>query len=121
MINNITIIFFILTLHQYWCIIFIYKYYAEIGVMLESKFLKNERLFYQVRAISNKFRFRILELTQRDQLSITELSSALKLSYTKCADYVKILENYELINKRREGKEARIKSKVKINGNQIIF
>jgi predicted transcriptional regulator len=78
-------------------------------------------VYGKIKVISNKPRFRIIELTQEKQLSITELSTMLKLSYTKCADYVTLLEKDGLVEKIRDGKEVRVKSKVKIKDNQIEF
>lgn len=83
--------------------------------------LKNETLFNKVKVISNRPRFKILEITQNKEKSISELSSILRLSYTKCADYVKLLENAKLIQKTRSGKEALIKSKVKFKDSEIKF
>jgi predicted transcriptional regulator len=74
--------------------------------------LENREIYNKINVISNKFRFRILELTQKQALSITELSSKLKLSYGKCADYVTILEKYGLIQKTKEGKEVKVSSKI---------
>jgi len=67
-----------------------------------------------VKLISNKNRFAILELTQTKSLSIAELSKLLELSYSKCADYVALLEKQGAITKTKKGKEVLIKSKVKI-------
>jgi len=83
--------------------------------------LKNETIFNKIKVISNRPRFRILEITQSKERSISELSSILNLSYTKCADYVKLLENAKLIQKTRSGKEALIKSRVKFKDNEIKF
>ena len=38
-------------------------------------------LFNKIRAMSNEYRFRILELAEAEKMCITELSSTLKLSY----------------------------------------
>lgn len=83
--------------------------------------LQQREVFNKVRAISNEFRFRILELTETNRMSITELSSALKLSYTKCADYTSILEKAGLVGKVREGKEVFVESKVRFKGNTLMF
>ena len=83
--------------------------------------LQNEKLFSKIKVISNRFRFKILELTQKDSLNISKLGSVLNLAYTKCADYVSILEKEELVGKTKEGKEVLVKSKVKIKGGQVIF
>ncbi|MBL7148142.1 MAG: winged helix-turn-helix transcriptional regulator [Nanoarchaeota archaeon] len=81
--------------------------------------IENQALFERIRLISNPKRFKIIELTQENQLSITELSSKLKLAYNKCADYVKMLEQLRLIQKNKMGKEVRIRSKVKLSKNKI--
>ncbi len=71
--------------------------------------------------MSNEYRFRILELTQSERPSITALSKMLKLSYTKCADYVSILEKEGLVKKTRDGKEVLIESRVILKDNNVIF
>ena len=98
----------------------IYKCYAKSGVMLPIE-KPNKKLFSQIKVLSNRFRFKIIELTQENQPNITELSSKLELSYTKCADYVTMLEKHGLVQKLKDGKETRIKSKVKLHKNKIEF
>lgn len=83
--------------------------------------VENKTLFKKIKVISNKKRFRILELTQDEQLSITKLSSALGLTYTKCSDYVKMLDEGNLVTKTKDGKNILVKSSVKISKDQIIF
>lgn len=83
--------------------------------------LNNEELFKKLKLISNRVRFKILELSQHNNPTITELSSKLKISYNKCADYVAMLEKAGLLIKEKEGKEVRVQSKVRLNGKQIIF
>ena len=83
--------------------------------------IKNEKIFRVIKLISNELRFKILEMTQNNQPNISELSSKIGLSYTKCADYVKMLENLGLINKTKDGKRVRIKSNVKISKNKIVI
>jgi len=89
--------------------------------MTNQELIQNKELYKKVRLIANGLRFKILELTQSKQLSISELSSSLKLSYTKCADYVKMLENLKLITKMKSGKEVLVKSKVTIQTDKLIF
>lgn len=79
------------------------------------------KLYEKIKVLSNKNRYKIIELTQNKELSITQLSDELKLSYTKCADYVKLLEKHNLITKRKEGKNVLIKSCVQIKSKSIIF
>ncbi|MDA3836357.1 MAG: winged helix-turn-helix domain-containing protein [Nanoarchaeota archaeon] len=83
--------------------------------------LQNEKLFSKIKIVSNRFRFKILELTQDESLSISKLGSTLKLAYTKCADYVSMLEKEGLIEKTKDGKEVLVRSKVKIKEGQVIF
>jgi predicted transcriptional regulator len=83
--------------------------------------MKDMSLFPKVKVLSNKLRFKIVELTQNKQLSITVLSSKLKLSYTKCADYVTMLEKEGLVEKVRDGKEVKVRSKVRIGKDKIEF
>jgi predicted transcriptional regulator len=83
--------------------------------------LQNEQLFSKIKVISNRLRFRILELTQKEKVSISKLSSILKLSYTKCADYVSILEKQELIKKKKDGKEVFVTSKIIFEKDKILF
>jgi predicted transcriptional regulator len=71
--------------------------------------------------MSNSHRFRILELTHGQQMNITELSKALRLSYTKCADYVRLLENEGLVEKTRRNREVFVRSKVIITSDNIKF
>jgi len=78
-----------------------------------------EQLYKKIKLISNKNRFKILLLTQEKQLNITEISQKLKLSYTKTADYITLLEKEGLVTKTKEGKEIKIHSKVKLSLNKI--
>lgn len=88
---------------------------------MNSRLQENEELFRKIKLISNFKRFQILLMTQDKEIGITELSSLLKLSYTKCADYVSILEKSNLIAKIKEGKKTKVKSNVKFTSNRIEF
>jgi len=99
----------------------IYKLYPKNGVMKSKIEFQNEKIFEIIKLISNRLRFLILELSQKNNPTITELSSKLNLSYTKCSDYVRMLEKKGLIIKTKNGKIVRIKSNVKISDNQIVF
>ena len=83
--------------------------------------IKNEAVFLKLKILSNRFRFKILELTENKKVNLTELSSLLKLSYTKCADYVTMLEKQGLIEKEQEGTKVFVTSKIKIQNNSISF
>ncbi len=80
-----------------------------------------EQLYRKIKLISNKNRFKILLLTQEKQLNITEISQKLKLSYTKTADYITMLEKEGLVVKTKEGKETKIRSNVVISNQKIEF
>jgi DNA-binding HxlR family transcriptional regulator len=99
---------------------FIYKCYSENGVMNTPE-IKNKELYRKLKVISNKFRFLILEKTQNQEMSISELSKTIKLSYTKCADYISLLEKEGLIAKRKEGKEVFISNKHSFTKNKLEF
>ena len=71
--------------------------------------------------MANKHRFRILQITQKENPSIAELSSKIKLSYTKTADYVTILEKEGLVEKTKEGKEVKVQSKIVFKDKSLEF
>ena len=81
----------------------------------------NDELFNKIKLISNRLRFKIIELTQDKEYSITELSSKLKLAYNKCSDYVSLLEKNGLVIKESKGKEVLIRSKVRLGKNKVEF
>ncbi len=89
--------------------------------MTDLKQIQNKVLYEKVKVISNALRFHILELTQTRELSITQLATALHLSYTKTADYVKMLEDLELITKSKLGKEVKVRSRVMMKSDVVIF
>jgi len=74
--------------------------------------LTNEALYRRIRVIANKNRFKILELTQARAKTVTALRKELNLAYTKCADYVTMLEKEGLVRKTRDGRETLVKSTV---------
>jgi len=79
------------------------------------------QIYKKIRALSNRCRFKIIEITNSEPASITSLSKKLNLSYTKCCDYVAILEKEGLISKNKEGKKVIVKSKVKLNNSSLNF
>ncbi len=72
--------------------------------------IRNLPLYRKVKVLANAYRFSIVELASSEELSITQLSQRLKLSYTKCADYVHMLEKEGLVKKTRKGREVLISS-----------
>ena len=89
--------------------------------MSKQQPIEKKELFERIKLISNHQRFRILELTETEPLTITELSSKLKLSYNKCADYVTMLEVKGLVQKTKAGKEVKVQSGVKFYLDKIEF
>ena len=83
--------------------------------------VEKQELFERIKLLSNSQRFRILELTEAEQLTITELSSKLKLAYNKCADYVTLMEKKGIVEKNKVGKEVKVKSMVKLSHDKIEF
>ena len=81
----------------------------------------NDELFNKIKLISNRLRFKIIELTQDDEYSITELSSKLELAYNKCSDYVSLLEKKGLVSKESKGKEVFVRSKIKLEKEKVEF
>ncbi len=99
----------------------IYKCYPKNGVMTKNVSIRRNKIYTQIKVMSNQYRFKILELTQDNQISISELSSTLKLSYTKCTDYIGLLEKEGLIKKTKVGKEVLVSSKVRFKNKSVKF
>ncbi|MCK5025912.1 MAG: winged helix-turn-helix transcriptional regulator [Nanoarchaeota archaeon] len=74
----------------------------------------------KIKLLTNRYRLLILLLIQEEALSITEISSTIKLSYNKCADYITLMEKEGLVSKRRKGKKTKVRSIVKIKVNELI-
>jgi len=83
--------------------------------------LQNENLFKKIYELSNRQNFKVIELTQTKEMSITEVKNHLKLKYKRCSEYIKKLEKLNLVSKTKNGKNVLIKSKVKIKENSILF
>ena len=83
--------------------------------------IRHQILFDRIKVISNPQRFKIIELTQENQLSITELCSKLKIAYNKCADYVSMLSHQNIIKKTKIRKEVKVLSLVKFYKNGVEF
>ena len=81
--------------------------------------IKHIGLFKAVRVIGNPSRFRILELCQDKELGVSELSKELNLPYTKCVDYITMLEKLKLVTKTRDGKQVMVKSNVELSNKTL--
>lgn len=76
--------------------------------------LTNSEVFVKIRALSNRYRFKIIELSLKKEKTITQLGKELHLSYKRCSDYCSKLEKCKLIEKRKEGKEVFVKSRLNL-------
>jgi predicted transcriptional regulator len=82
---------------------------------------QNLSLFNKVNQLSNKRKFMIVELTQKEALDVSSLSKEIKIAFNKCSNYCTQLAKEGLIEKQREGKNTLIKSKVNLLKDSIIF
>jgi len=76
--------------------------------------LDNPALFEKICELSNISKFRIIELTQNKEMSVTLLAKKVNLAFNKCSNYCSELENLNLVIKEREGKNVFVKSKVNL-------
>ena len=74
--------------------------------------LDNQKLFTKICELSNISKFRIIEVTQNKELSITLLAKKVNLAFNKCSNYCTELEKYDFIVKERNGKNIFVKSKI---------
>ena len=89
--------------------------------MSENRHIEQKRCLSKVRVIANPHRFRILELTSSEAMNIKSISRSIGLSYTKCADYVRMLEKEGLVAKIREGRDTMVRSNVRLSDDFIVF
>ena len=76
--------------------------------------LDNQKLFEKIGELSNISKFRIIELTQNKEISITLLAKKSSLAFNKCSNYCSELENLNLVMKEKKGKNVFVKSKVNL-------
>ena len=89
--------------------------------MTKSFSFQNPELFQKIKLISNPARFKILELTQDKELSVTEIGNNIKITYKRCSEYIKKLEKLRMISKHKKGKNVYIKSRVRSSSSSINF
>ncbi|MBS3077431.1 winged helix-turn-helix transcriptional regulator [Candidatus Pacearchaeota archaeon] len=77
--------------------------------------LKNQKIFEKICELSNISKFKIVELTQDKEMSITILSKEANLAFNKCSNYCSSLENFGLVTKHKEGKEVFVKSNLNLD------
>ena len=83
--------------------------------------MENISLFKKVKQLSNEKKFRVIELIQKNSLNISKISKEINISFNKCSNYCTQLEKEGLIEKRKEGKNTLVKSKIIIKENSLIF
>ena len=76
--------------------------------------LDNQKLFEKIGELSNISKFRIIELTQNKEISITLLAKKASLAFNKCSNYCSELVNLNLVMKEKKGKNVFVKSKVNL-------
>jgi hypothetical protein len=76
--------------------------------------LENRELFDKIGALSNISKFKIIELTQSKEASITLLAKKVNLAFNKCSNYCAELKKYDLVSKEKKGKNVLVKSKVNL-------
>ncbi|MEK6850066.1 MAG: hypothetical protein AABX85_00660 [Nanoarchaeota archaeon] len=77
--------------------------------------LDNQELFKKICELSNISKFRIIEVTQNKELSITLLAKKVNLAFNKCSNYCTDLESHDFIIKERKGKNIFVKSKIDLH------
>lgn len=82
---------------------------------------KNNSIFKKIKQLQNDKKFKIIELTSKEKLSITQLSKMVDIAFNKCSNYCTELEKENLIIKEKSGKYTKIKSNVKIGDGRLIF
>jgi len=83
--------------------------------------LNNPALFEKICELSNISKFRIIELTQNKETSVTQLAKKVNLAFNKCSNYCTELENHGLIIKEKKGKNVLVKSKINIHKLNSVF
>lgn len=89
--------------------------------MIKKMDFKNKGLYNKIKAISNPVRFKILELTQSKELTVTELGKIIHIKYTRCSEYIKKMEELNIVAKRKEGRKVYVKNVAKLSENSIGF
>ena len=73
--------------------------------------IQTKKLADVYKALSNENRIKILQYCEDKELSVTELSSKLKISYTLTSEYITILEKQGLVKKtKKSDNKVKVKS-----------
>lgn len=82
--------------------------------MKSNSDIENKLVYWVIKELSNRKKFRIIELTQNKEVNITLIAREIKLAYNKCSDYCAKLEKVGLAHKRKQGKEVFVKSRLNL-------
>jgi len=82
--------------------------------MKDKRAIANIELFNKLKEMSNEKKFKIIELTENKEMTVTSIAGEIKLAYNKCSDYCARLEKLDLIEKRKIGKVVFVKSKINL-------
>lgn len=72
--------------------------------------VKNQKLFKKIKELSNPSKFLILEILQKEKISITLLAKKVNLAFNKCSNYCTDLEKSNFLIKEKQGKNVFVKS-----------
>jgi predicted Rossmann fold nucleotide-binding protein DprA/Smf involved in DNA uptake len=77
--------------------------------------IKNKEIYEKIKLISNKSVFKILELTQDEELTIDEIVREVKIAKAKVESHLINMHILGLISKTKHGKYVKIKSKINLD------
>lgn len=78
-------------------------------------------LFRRIKLLSNPARFKILELSQGEGMSISEIGKHLRIKYKRCSEYIIKMEKEGLLYKIVKGRVKIVKSNVELETKAITF
>jgi len=73
---------------------------------------QNSALFNKIKILSNPTRFKVLELSQGEGMSISSIAKHLKFKYKRCSEYIIKMEKEGILSKLQEGREKIVRSNV---------
>jgi predicted transcriptional regulator len=74
--------------------------------------IENKKIYEKIKLISNKSVFKILELTQDEELTIDEIVREVKIAKAKVEAHLSNMYFLGFISKTKHGKYVKIKSKI---------
>jgi len=77
------------------------------------------KVYIRIKVLSNKYRFKIFELVSKNSMTISEISLEIGLSYDKCREYIKMLEEADLVSKKSKGREVYVSTNVRISFEKV--